>query len=184
MSESVRKHLGADCSLEVATYGDHDGGDIGSVTVECVACGVVVAELYNEESPSSTTGDGTKTWHLKCWDPTFPGKMDSGREEAVIGTLVTFDLEDGRHAIGLSMLAKSDNHSRRGGRSIAKERCLREVARATGELKPSNTLRPTKFAKVITDDDLRELIEGLKRLQRAKADRLEMRHVLRATVAG
>ena len=52
----ILDHLDHPSFLEIATYGDHDGGDTDSITVECTKCGEVVRTLWergaeNDESP-------------------------------------------------------------------------------------------------------------------------------------
>lgn len=42
----ILDHMDHPNYLEVAWYGDHDGGDTDSITVECTKCGEVVHTLW------------------------------------------------------------------------------------------------------------------------------------------
>ena len=180
---SIKGHL--ECGLEVVRERElvEDPGEglgLLKVWVECTAHGVEVATLWERGKVERV--ERTQTWHLPCWENPHAGKMDSYGREEVAGTLVTFALEDGRHAVGLALLARGDNHSKRGGRTIARQRCLREAARARGELKPSDALRPTKFGAVMGSGELKGVILALKKVVRMRPSREQAQFLLRKVV--
>ena len=48
-SDKLSPHLEHAWALEVACYGDHDGGDPSLITVECAKCGSTVATLKEDK---------------------------------------------------------------------------------------------------------------------------------------